>query len=1016
MAPNADAMTAGADVVAVREIEGARSFVISTETMTRPRNEKNVEYRLLRLENGLEAFLISDSETDKVRPIPSNAFPNADSRATDANPVSLSLSLQSAAAMDVRVGYLSDPEDLPGLAHFTEHMLFYSSEKYPKEDEYSKFISEHGGFCNAFTSAEDTNYHFDVNSSDFEPALDRFAQFFVAPRISKDGVGREMKAVDSENSKNLSSDLWRSMQLWRHVSKEDHPFHKFGTGNLETLKKTPEAKGVDTHTKMLEFYSTKYSANLMKLAVYARAPLDELENMVVTKFSKVKTLGKEEDKFEDVPFDADLHESKLLKVAPIRSIHQLDLQWLIPPETDVYKSTPCHYLSHLIGHEGDGSILKLLKDLKWANSLSAGPGPESYSSHSLFLISIELTEEGNAHVEEATKIVFQYLRMLRAQGIQRWIFDELRNIGETKFHFRDKQNAGYYVREVASGMQLYTPQDLLTAIHHVPQEYDEDHIRAILDCMIVDKVRIMWLSKAHKGQTKSVEPWYGTEFDSDALGAALVDGLKSCELHPKLHLPAPNEFIPTSFDLIERRDPAGEAEEDQSVAPRIIYRSEMSELWYKPDTRFETPKGQVLLSLMSPESYTTPEAAVCTNLLTKMLIDSMNEVTYYAEVAGLAYGISSTTVGLQIAFSGYSHKLLILAETVLKRLIAFKPDKERYFVLKEQMVKDFRNTKFDQPYQQAIYATSILLLQKKWHIDEYLDVLTSLTFEDFETFLRKVMLRMSNQTMVLGNLTEAQCISFVKSVEGLFTSVGTKATFASQVPEKRVISLPEGSNFSYSKAVGNEAEENGAVNIVFQVGTDSFKRNAVCQLWVQIAERSAFHALRSVEQIGYIVCVMGWDSHQVKNVYFILQSTSHHPISIDASVDKFLIELKKRLETMEEKELQDQKSGLAQSKLEKLKNLGQEGKRHWKEIDESMFVFDRQEKEVEELKGVTKADLLDFHDQYFLNREKRKKLSVYLVSQQAQSTGAPDPLDGVAPIEDVYKWKRGMPVYPAVTK
>ena len=33
-------------------------------------------------------------------------------------------------------------------------MLFYSSEKYPKEDEYSKFISEHGGFCNAFTSAE----------------------------------------------------------------------------------------------------------------------------------------------------------------------------------------------------------------------------------------------------------------------------------------------------------------------------------------------------------------------------------------------------------------------------------------------------------------------------------------------------------------------------------------------------------------------------------------------------------------------------------------------------------------------------------------------------------------------------------------------------------------------------------------------------------------------------------------------------------------------------------------------
>lgn len=29
---------------------------------------------------------------------------------------------------------------MPGLAHFLEHMLFYSSEKYPVEDEYSKFV------------------------------------------------------------------------------------------------------------------------------------------------------------------------------------------------------------------------------------------------------------------------------------------------------------------------------------------------------------------------------------------------------------------------------------------------------------------------------------------------------------------------------------------------------------------------------------------------------------------------------------------------------------------------------------------------------------------------------------------------------------------------------------------------------------------------------------------------------------------------------------------------------------
>ena len=44
--------------------------------------------------------------------------------------------LPPASAGQVRVGSMSDPADVAGLAHFTEHMLFYSSEKYPEEGEY----------------------------------------------------------------------------------------------------------------------------------------------------------------------------------------------------------------------------------------------------------------------------------------------------------------------------------------------------------------------------------------------------------------------------------------------------------------------------------------------------------------------------------------------------------------------------------------------------------------------------------------------------------------------------------------------------------------------------------------------------------------------------------------------------------------------------------------------------------------------------------------------------------------
>ena len=70
---------------------------------------------------------------------------------------------KSAAGLDVHIGHMSDPVNLPGLAHFCEHMLFLGTEKFPDENEYSKFLSQHGGSFNAFTSSDHTNYYFDVS-------------------------------------------------------------------------------------------------------------------------------------------------------------------------------------------------------------------------------------------------------------------------------------------------------------------------------------------------------------------------------------------------------------------------------------------------------------------------------------------------------------------------------------------------------------------------------------------------------------------------------------------------------------------------------------------------------------------------------------------------------------------------------------------------------------------------------------------------------------------------------------
>ena len=157
-------------------------------------------YRHVELPSGLRALLVSDPATEKA-----------------------------AAALEVSAGHFDDPEGLAGLAHFTEHMMFLGTRKYPDERAFKDFISRHGGSSNAFTGMESTGYHFGVNANQLKPALDRFASFFTEPLLREDSARREMQAVHSEFQRNLQSDQRRLFQLIKSTSDHSHPFHKFST-------------------------------------------------------------------------------------------------------------------------------------------------------------------------------------------------------------------------------------------------------------------------------------------------------------------------------------------------------------------------------------------------------------------------------------------------------------------------------------------------------------------------------------------------------------------------------------------------------------------------------------------------------------------------------------------------------------------------------------------------------------------------------------------------------------------
>lgn len=223
-------------------------FPASPQVLKSPADER--EYRVITLDNQLQALLISDPTTE-----------------------------QSAASLDIAVGQFSDPKDKHGLAHYLEHMLFLGTKKYPKPDEYGAFLSRHGGSSNAYTAAENTNYHFNVQPDHFDAALDRFSQFFIAPLFDQAYANREIQAVHSEHQKNLNNDMRRLYQISKELSNKAHPYSQFGTGSLQTLI-TNRSDQSELEKKLKDFYQSHYSSNLMQLVVLDKTPLDELESRV----------------------------------------------------------------------------------------------------------------------------------------------------------------------------------------------------------------------------------------------------------------------------------------------------------------------------------------------------------------------------------------------------------------------------------------------------------------------------------------------------------------------------------------------------------------------------------------------------------------------------------------------------------------------------------------------------------------------------------------------------------------
>ncbi|WP_297797037.1 insulinase family protein [uncultured Marinobacter sp.] len=879
-------------------------------------NDRN-SYRYLELENGMQVLLVSSPESDKA-----------------------------AASMNVAVGSGDDPENREGLAHFLEHMLFLGTEKYPDPGEYQQFIKSHGGSHNAFTSFQDTNYFFDVQAGHLNEALDRFAQQFSAPLFTPELVDRERRAVHSEFSSKQKDDGRRIYSVKKAVSNPEHAFSQFAVGNLSTLENTDERP---LRPDLIDFWKNHYSSNLMSLSVYGPQSLDELERMVRGHFEAIENRNLE-PKVHDAP---QLEPDQLpaqVTVDALKDLRSLSLAFPIPSQLENYRSKPASYIANLLGHEGPGSLFDVLKTAGLVESLSAGSGMDTGTESSL-LLSMSLTPEGLENTDRIIRLVFAYIDRIRDQGISRTRFEEMKNLAEIDFRFRERSQPVSEVMRLSSQLRHYPPVDVLQA-PWMMEAYEPEKYRNILEHLTPDNVLITVVEPEPDIETPNLTQWYEAAWELKPVDPSAIAATPDKAMASQLRLPEPNPFIPENLDMVSGPDM------DKPV--KLANQRGLS-VWYARDTQFGTPKANVYVSIRTPLAQASARGKVLTELLVDAVNTNLNAWAYPAQLAGLDYSVYSHLRGVTIRVGGYSDKLHTLMTRILTQVADPLLTQQRFDIARQNVIDNLQNKARERPVQQTSEKVQTLLIEGAWGTDERLKAAREVTLDELRNFAGELFAQTDPVMLAHGNLSQAAALNLAQQVRAVVLD-GAEIT---EVPRSIVRRLPEGESIV---PLSVDHPDTG-YTLYMQGNNTGFSERAAFRLLGQIISSPFYEEIRTTRQLGYIVYATPFEMLETPALGFVVQSPQASGKEIDQAIREFSSAFEERLTTISDSDLAREKQAVISQLMEQDRTLGAVSERFWREIDREVTSFDSREQLVKAVKAVDRDELLETYREAVLDRQ-----------------------------------------------
>lgn len=180
------------------------------------------------------------------------------------------------------VGSLNETDDIRGVSHYIEHNLFNGSKGLAPR-EYDKKVSELGGYTNASTSYDYTDYYLSLqlhNDNSLEEAIKLNAMQTQFPTFPQEQLDKEKEPVKSE------IDMYLDMPYDVSVSTATKNLFNIQTAATNAVIGTKDTINALTREKVLDYYNTWYTPDNAVTVITGDVDVNETISLVSKYYNK----------------------------------------------------------------------------------------------------------------------------------------------------------------------------------------------------------------------------------------------------------------------------------------------------------------------------------------------------------------------------------------------------------------------------------------------------------------------------------------------------------------------------------------------------------------------------------------------------------------------------------------------------------------------------------------------------------------------------------------------------------